>query len=84
MTKRWAEIVDAGRSGEQSAGALLALAYPNRIAKNWGTEGAFILANGRGGLVDAASPLAREPFLVVAELRRVRKPRARIGAGGPH
>ena len=49
-------------------GSLLALAYPDRIAKNresgrGGGAGAFLLANGRGGAVDAASPLAREPFL---------------------
>ena len=52
-----------------SPGSLLALAYPDRIAKNrGGGGGAFLLANGRGGNVDPASPLAREPFLAVAEL----------------
>ncbi len=55
--------------GEISVGALLALAYPERVAKNrGGAAGAFLLANGRGGQVDAASPLAREPYLAVAEL----------------
>jgi ATP-dependent helicase HrpB len=55
--------------GIESVGALLALAYPERIAKNrGGGSGAFLLANGRGGMVDPASSLAREPFLVVAEL----------------
>jgi len=55
--------------GEPSLGAILALAYPERIAKNRGTTaGAFLLANGRGAYVDPASPLAREPFLAVAEL----------------
>ncbi len=50
-------------------GSLLALAYPDRIAKNRGGDaGAFLLVNGRGGNVDAVSSLAREPFLVVAEL----------------
>jgi ATP-dependent helicase HrpB len=50
-------------------GALLALAYPERIAKTRGSEsGAFVLANGRGARIDPASPLAREPFLAVAEL----------------
>jgi ATP-dependent helicase HrpB len=54
---------------EPSLGAVLALAYPERIAKNRGAAtGAFLLANGRGGWVDPASALAREPFLVVAEL----------------
>ena len=56
-----------------SPGSLLALAYPDRIAKNresgrGGGAGAFLLANGRGGAVDAASALSREPFLSVAEL----------------
>jgi ATP-dependent helicase HrpB len=55
--------------GERSStvGAILALAFPERIARNRGT-GAFLLANGRGASVDPASPLAREPFLAVAEL----------------
>jgi ATP-dependent helicase HrpB len=55
--------------GELSAGALLALAYPERIAKSrGGGAGAFLLANGRGAQLDPASPLAREPYLAVAEL----------------
>jgi ATP-dependent helicase HrpB len=50
-------------------GAILALAYPDRIAKSrGGGQGAFLLANGRGGHVDPAAALAREPFLAVAEL----------------
>ena len=48
----------ASGGGEESVGALLALAYPDRIAKNrGGGAGGFLLANGRGGHVDAASPL---------------------------
>jgi ATP-dependent helicase HrpB len=55
--------------GEISVGVLIALAFPERIAKNrGGRSGAFLLANGRGANVDAASPLAREPFIGVAEL----------------
>jgi ATP-dependent helicase HrpB len=56
------------RGETPSIGALLALAYPDRIAKNRGAGGAFLLANGRGANVDPASPLAREPFLAVAEI----------------
>ncbi len=70
MVTRWAGIA-GGKSGnaEHSPGSLLALAYPDRIAKNRGGGGGiFLLANGRGGRVDPASVLAREPFLVVAEL----------------
>ena len=55
--------------GIGSVGVILSLAYPDRIAKNrGGGAGGFLLANGRGGVVDAASPLSREPFLAVAEL----------------
>ena len=58
-----------GGGEEISAGALLALAYPERIAKNrGGAVGAFLLGNGRGANIDAASPLAREPYLAVAEM----------------
>jgi len=76
MARRWAEVAAAssstfplGRDAEVSVGALIALAFPERIAKNRGSgAGAFLLANGRGAGVDGASPLAREPFLAVAEL----------------
>jgi ATP-dependent helicase HrpB len=53
--------------GTASVGSILSLAYPDRIAKNRG-NGTFVLANGRGGNVDQASPLARAPFIAVAEL----------------
>jgi ATP-dependent helicase HrpB len=70
MAQRWAEIPPSPQgAGESSVGALLALAYPERIAKNrGGGSGAFLLVNGRGANIDPASPLAREPFLAVAEL----------------
>lgn len=52
-----------------SDGALLALAFPERIAKNrGGNGGAFLLANGRGAHIDQACPLARSPYLAVGEL----------------
>ena len=75
MAQRWAEIATPAASPspqggeEMSVGALLALAYPERIAKNrGGAAGAFVLANGRGAQIDPASALAREPYLAVAEL----------------
>jgi ATP-dependent helicase HrpB len=46
---------------------VLSLAYPDRIAKNRG-NGTYLLANGRGGNIDQASPLSRESFIAVAEL----------------
>jgi len=69
MVKRWADAVDGNGGGKLSVGSILALAYPDRIAKSrGGRSGAFLLANGRGGLVDPASALACETFLAVAEL----------------
>ena len=74
MAKRWARIAHRGkRSGEgqddaPSVGALLALAYPDRVAKNRGAGGAFLLANGRGVNIEPVSALARAPFLAVAEI----------------
>jgi ATP-dependent helicase HrpB len=72
MAERWAQMAGAapsaqGGGGDLTAGTLIALAYPERIAKNrGGANGHFILANGRGAAVDSASPLARAPFLAVA------------------
>src|SRR4051812_11367831 len=76
MARRWAEIAEeqspeateANTQLNLSPGVLLALAYPDRIAKSRGAGGAFLLANGRGAQVDAASALARAPYLAVAEI----------------
>jgi ATP-dependent helicase HrpB len=70
MAKRWADMAgDKGEGGGHSPGSVLALAYPDRIAKNrGGGSGGFLLANGRGGTIDPVSPLSRAPFLAVAEL----------------
>jgi ATP-dependent helicase HrpB len=46
---------------------MLALAFPDRVARNRG-NGSFVLANGRGAAVDQASALARAPYIAVAEL----------------
>lgn len=51
-----------------AAGPLLALAYPDRIARGRGRDGEFVMANGRAGRLDPAAALAREPFLVVADI----------------
>ncbi len=60
----------------QTAGLLLSLAYPDRIAQNRGTEvvqgsraaSGFLLSGGRGAVLDKTDPLSAEPFLVVAAL----------------
>jgi ATP-dependent helicase HrpB len=70
MVRRWAAAAGNRQTdNDQSPGTLLALAYPDRVARNrGGSGGAFLLANGRGGMIDPASALARETYLVVAEL----------------
>ncbi len=50
-----------------STGVMLALAFPDRVARNRG-NGGFVLANGRGATLDQASTLARAPYIAVAEL----------------
>jgi ATP-dependent helicase HrpB len=72
MARRWAKLATAGTPAlhERShAGSLLALAYPDRVAKaRPGKPGEFLLENGRGARLDPAHALARESYLAVAEL----------------
>jgi ATP-dependent helicase HrpB len=83
VAKRWARLAEdtlsplmeergassrESKKPELSVGLLLALAYPERIAKNRGGGGAFLLANGRGANVESTSALARAPFIAVAEV----------------
>ncbi len=55
-------------TGDASPAALLALAYPDRIAKARGAPGEFLLANGRGARLPDTDALARVPWLIVAEM----------------
>ena len=50
-----------------SDGMLLALAYPDRVAKNRG-NGTFTMSCGRGAFLDRNDPLAKERYLVCCEL----------------
>lgn len=56
----------AGRG--PSDGALIALAFPDRIAKSRGARGEFLMANGRAAIMPVEDPLSRGPFLAIAEL----------------
>ncbi|MBC2772358.1 ATP-dependent helicase HrpB [Rhizobium sp. AQ_MP] len=51
-----------------SAGALLIHAFPDRIAKQRGGRGRFVMANGRGAEIAATERLAGAELLVVADL----------------
>jgi ATP-dependent helicase HrpB len=60
--------MNAPAAPPDQAGRLLALAFPDRIAKTRGPRGEFLLANGRAGQLEPQEPLAREPYLAVGEL----------------
>jgi ATP-dependent helicase HrpB len=61
--------VGAGGPGRGlSEGALIALAFPDRIAKSRGNKGDFLMANGRAASLPVEDPLSRAPFLAIAEL----------------
>ena len=63
------DINSAQRDGDpEAAGRLLALAYPDRIAKARGRPGAFLMANGRAAAVEPHESLAAASYLAVAEV----------------
>jgi ATP-dependent helicase HrpB len=71
MARGWARRAGQGTAsgaGEGREGALLALAFPDRLAKARGKPGEYVMANGRGAVLDAHQRLAREPFLAIAEI----------------
>lgn len=72
LARAWAERAASEErvAGEKSlsVGALVALAFPDRIAKARGKPGEIVLANGRGAALEPHLALAREPFLAVAEI----------------
>ncbi|MEH2521082.1 ATP-dependent helicase HrpB [Bradyrhizobium sp. AZCC 1610] len=72
LAQRWAQQVAAtegppSEDASPSTGIMLALAFPDRVARNRG-NGSFVLANGRGAAVEQTSSLARAPYIAVAEL----------------
>jgi ATP-dependent helicase HrpB len=71
LAQRWTDAAggtaDARRAAPSPA-ALLALAFPDRVAKARGDGTRFLLRNGRAGAVDPAAALAKAPYLAVAEM----------------
>ena len=53
----------------ETAGSLLVDAWPDRVAKARGAPGRFVLANGRGAMVEETDALARQAYLVVADVQ---------------
>lgn len=55
-------------NADEHIGLLLAWAFPDRIAQSRGAGGRYLLSGGRGAILIDAQQLAKEEFLVVAEL----------------
>ena len=77
--RQWARRL-AGTSASETpdpsrSGAVLALAYPDRIAKARGKPGEFIMRNGRAAALEPHLGLARVAYAVIAEVA------GRAGAG---
>jgi ATP-dependent helicase HrpB len=69
MAEGWAKGGARASTGEpHSIGALLTLAYPDRLAKARGKPGEYLMANGRGAVLEAHERLAKEPYLAIAEI----------------
>lgn len=68
LAERWARAAGGGAGGSVDEGLLLAEAFPERIARMRGKAGEMLLASGRGAMVEATDPLARETWLAVGEL----------------
>jgi ATP-dependent helicase HrpB len=70
LADRWGSLADAPKSDQNavSVGRVLLAAYPQRVAKRRGGPGEFRLASGRGVFIDPADALAREDWLVIADL----------------
>jgi ATP-dependent helicase HrpB len=70
LASDWRRQIDAAphRGTVDEAGQLVALAYPDRIAKKRGGGGSFLLSNGRGARLDPLDSLSREDYLAVAEV----------------
>ena len=72
--RRGGAAADAARGQDETpdvamTGALLALAYPDRIGRRRaGTAGRYLLSGGRGAALPEGDPMANEEFLVVADL----------------
>jgi len=69
LAARWARLAGGKPRDAMSPGAVLALGFPERIAKLRGAApGRFVLAGGRGAMLDETDALAGQPWLAVADM----------------
>jgi ATP-dependent helicase HrpB len=76
LARRWSALVAGGDAGPRPAtgvagvGLCVALAFPDRVSRRRGGDGAdWISVGGRGFRLDPASPMARAEWLAVAEIQ---------------
>jgi len=69
LARRWGHAYPSDDRARLSEGLLLAWAFPDRIARRRDAAGHFLLRSGRGATLDTAEHLAREEWLVAAELQ---------------
>jgi ATP-dependent helicase HrpB len=82
QARRFANVPEDETASSLDSGRLIALAYPDRIAKARGKPGEFIMANGRACYVEPHDHLARQDWLAIAEISG-RAASARILAAAP-
>ena len=70
LAQRWTRAAGGqAASTPASSAAVLARAFPERIARSRGqAPGRFVLAGGRGAMLDETDPLARAEWLAVADM----------------
>jgi ATP-dependent helicase HrpB len=69
LAARWADLAGAPENRQPlTDGLLIAAAFPERVAKARGSAGEFQLASGRGAFLEPTDPLAKAPWLAVADL----------------
>ena len=69
LAARWAKAAGGKSDSGNSAAAVLALGFPERIARLRGAApGRFVMAGGRGAMLDETDPLARQQWLTVADM----------------
>ncbi len=73
LARRWRARVGVANNpiDVDMIGALVSLAFPDRIAQRRSEAGSFLLASGAGVAMETADGLAREPYLAVAETEGV-------------
>lgn len=70
LARNWARQAGGAKAATppDEAGRILALAFPDRIAKARGKPGEFLMANGRAAALEPHEALARAPFLAIGEI----------------